>query len=235
MAGSGLQGVERNGGAGDRIMARSDSNIQNAAATVVRTCAGFWRPPLRWALKPLLEWRAARIARGVAPLLSAGELVLDFGTGDGVVAQRISQRSGCEITGLDTIRYGDPGLSFIPYDGRRIPVGDGEFDTVMALFALHHCADVEASLAECRRVARKRLLVVEEVYVNRFEELFTKAEDWVANRILSGAVEIPLHFKPPCGWKELFARQRLALAREARLRPLPFLPLRTVLYELHKV
>lgn len=124
------------------------------------------RAVTRGVLGPLLNWRANRIARVVGPRLAAGETVLDFGTGDGVVARAIAKQSGSRITGLDTISYGDLGFPFIPYDGGRIPLEDGNFETVTALLALHHATDVEASLAECARVAHHRLLIVEEVFTN---------------------------------------------------------------------
>ena len=67
------------------------------------------------------------------------------------------------------------------------------------------------------------------------EEVFTKVEDWIANRLLSGEVDITLRFRPPHEWHECFPRVGLKLLGEKRFKPLPFLPLRTIIFELEKV
>jgi len=193
-----------------------------------------WRALSRALVAPVYNWRTRRIAQTLGPQISAGETVLDFGAGDGEVARAIVAHSGCRLTGLDTITYGDIGLDFVLYDGHTIPLADDSFDTVMALFVLHHCTDPDQALAECRRVSRRRLLIVEEVYTNRLEALFTSAEDWVTNRLLSGDVDIPLNFRSLADWRATFRRLGLAQRSERTFRPLPFIPLRTVLFELEK-
>jgi len=193
-----------------------------------------WRYLSRSVLYPLMRWRARRIGRRLGPLFTRGERVLDVGTGDGLVARAIARVGSCSITGIDTVDYGDIGFPCLTYVGGRMPFQDESYDTVMALFSLHHSGDAEFSLGECRRVAAKRLIVVEEVFQNRLEELFTKGEDWVTNRLLSGEVHIPFQFKSLSRWRELFDRLGLDLELQRRFFPLPFIPLRTVLFVLRK-
>jgi len=60
-------------------------------------------------LKAVMDWRARRIARTLGPLLRADETVLDFGTGDGVVARTIMAESGCSLCGGSSLlRYSRP-------------------------------------------------------------------------------------------------------------------------------
>lgn len=193
-----------------------------------------WRTLSRALVAPVYNWRTRRIAQTLGPRFSTGETVLDFGIGDGEVARAIVAQSGCHLTGLDTITYGDSGLDCVLYDGHDIPLANDSFDTVMALFVLHHCADPDRALAECRRVSRRRLLIVEEVFTNRLEAVFTSAEDWVTNRLLSGDVDIPLNFRSLTDWRATFRRMGLTQRSERTFRPLPFIPLRTVLFELEK-
>jgi len=42
----------------------------------------------------------------------------------------------------------------------RLPLRDNAADTVMALLTVHHWSDLEAGLAELRRVARRRVVVL---------------------------------------------------------------------------
>src|SRR4030095_6347797 len=59
------------------------------------------RAVTRGILGPLLGWREKRMAQVVGPCLAVGETVLDFGTGDGVVARAIVRQSNCQMMGLD--------------------------------------------------------------------------------------------------------------------------------------
>ncbi|MFE7443234.1 class I SAM-dependent methyltransferase [Streptomyces chartreusis] len=53
----------------------------------------------------------------------------------------------------------------------RLPLRDNAADTVMALLTVHHWSDLEAGLAELRRVARRRVVVLtwdQQVFRERF-------------------------------------------------------------------
>jgi SAM-dependent methyltransferase len=200
-----------------------------------RPTGGGWRKLSRGALHPLMRWRASRIARVLGSRLSKDETVLDVGTGDGMVAREIQRVSGARITGIDTVVYGNVGYPCLTYSGRRMPVEDSSFDSVLALFSLHHTSDIEAAVGECRRVSTGRVLIIEEVFRNKIEELFTKGEDWLANRLLSGDVDVPLQFRSLADWRAIFARQGLTVEKETRFFPLPFIPLCTMFFELRKV
>jgi SAM-dependent methyltransferase len=53
----------------------------------------------------------------------------------------------------------------------RLPLRDGAADAVMALLTVHHWSDLAAGIAELRRVARRRVLVLtwdQQVYRERF-------------------------------------------------------------------
>jgi SAM-dependent methyltransferase len=211
-----------------------DPGLTTAAVHEPPRAITGWRKLSRGVLRPLMSWRARRIARNLGPLFTRGERVLDVGTGDGLVARAIAEVGHCSITGIDTVDYGDIGFPCLTYAGGRMPLGDDSFETVMALFSLHHSTDVETSLRECVRVAARRVILVEEVFKNRLEEIFTKGEDWVANRLLSGEVEVPFQFKSIAEWRGLFGRIGVDTELERRFFPLPFIPLRTMTFVLRK-
>jgi len=50
------------------------------------------------------------------------------------------------------------------YDGARMPFADGAFDAALAMYVLHHTPDPARVLAEMKRVSRRRIVLVEELY-----------------------------------------------------------------------
>jgi 2-polyprenyl-3-methyl-5-hydroxy-6-metoxy-1,4-benzoquinol methylase len=100
--------------------------------------------------------------------LADPDSLLDVGCGEGVVVQRLARRlPAARVVGVDleeqSLRAGwsahaAPNLEYRAMDGRTLPFGDGEFDTVSAIELLEHVPDPEAMLAEMARCARRHLL-----------------------------------------------------------------------------
>jgi SAM-dependent methyltransferase len=86
--------------------------------------------------------------------------VLDLGAGEGFVAELIG------AVAVDVGAFRKARVPYVVYDGRRLPFGDGGFDTVVVLLTLHHCVDPDTVLNEALRVARGRVIVTESVYRN---------------------------------------------------------------------
>lgn len=94
-----------------------------------------------------------------------GRSVADIGCGTGVLLSRIKeQRPEIErLTGVDFVIDDASAIDGIEYVAARIealPFDDNEFDTVVCTHVLEHVLDFRASLAELRRVASKRVIVV---------------------------------------------------------------------------
>lgn len=132
--------------------------------------AGF-----RGAQKALLFAAAGRTnARVVADLaaLGADDHVVDIGCGPGN-AVRAAARRGARATGVDPAPVMLRVARLLTRPGRRIdwaegaaeaiPVPDGAATLVWSLLCVHHWADIDAGLAEARRVLAPggRLLAVE--------------------------------------------------------------------------
>lgn len=89
--------------------------------------------------------------------LPAGGRLLDLGTGDGDLWQYADP--AWEWNGLDISEVGVrraagrfPALAALVGTTERLPYADGGFDAVVAADTLEHAFDLEASLAEVRRV-----------------------------------------------------------------------------------
>jgi SAM-dependent methyltransferase len=90
-----------------------------------------------------------------------GDQVLDVGAGRGFLARRLAERAAGLVVGVDLFASGGAGRAhLLRADGEALPFRDGAFDTVTCCHTLEHVQDAEAAVAELRRVARRRLVVV---------------------------------------------------------------------------
>jgi ubiquinone/menaquinone biosynthesis C-methylase UbiE len=180
----------------------------------------------RWLFAPVLETKAARLSRAIAPHLAGAQRVLDFGCGDMVLTRALARACpGAALVGLDVVDTSLTELSPVLYDGRRIPYPDGHFDAACATFALHHCVEELDALAELKRVTRGKLLILEETYASRWGWLLTCAHDWVVNRVESWSVPIPFRFHTDAEWRAAFAALGCKVESDERVWQLPFLNL----------
>ncbi|MFA5940830.1 MAG: methyltransferase domain-containing protein [Sinimarinibacterium sp.] len=96
----------------------------------------------------------------------SGETVLDVGCGTGYLLDWMKQRRPeLALTGTDFIveegaRTRHPAIRFVQGHIERLPFEDNAFDTVTCTHVLEHILEFRTALAELRRVARKRLIVV---------------------------------------------------------------------------
>lgn len=107
----------------------------------------------------------ALVAEGIAPLLdevmvSAGDRILDVGTGPGPVAAMAATR-GAKPVGLDfseamlaEARRAHPDIEFQTGSAEALPFRDSEFDAVVGNFVLHHSGEPDKVLREAFRVLR---------------------------------------------------------------------------------
>lgn len=101
----------------------------------------------------------ARISRDIV-----GSSVCDVGCGTGALLRVLrSAHPGIpRWAGLD-VQIGDNGDAGIEYFAgkiERLPFADGEFDTVVCTHVIEHLLDYRAAIAELRRIAGRRLIVV---------------------------------------------------------------------------
>jgi SAM-dependent methyltransferase len=91
---------------------------------------------------------------------------LDVATGGGHVAQRLRE-AGLEVVSCDAA----PGMRpDVVCRAEDLPFADASFDVVTSRLGAHHFEDVEAAVREMARVARERVLVVDNVYAGEAVE-----------------------------------------------------------------
>jgi SAM-dependent methyltransferase len=109
----------------------------------------------------LVEWAAgARTA-------------LDVATGGGHVARRLRD-AGLEVVTCDAA----PGMRpDVVCRAEDLPFADESFDVVTSRLGAHHFEDVDAAVREMARVARERVLVVDNVYAGEAGETANPVRD----------------------------------------------------------
>jgi SAM-dependent methyltransferase len=94
-----------------------------------------------------------------------GGSVCDVGCGTGALLKqmRAAQPQLSRLTGVDFVIDDASRLDGIEYVAAKIealPFDDGEFDTVICTHVIEHILDYRAAIAELRRIARRRLIIV---------------------------------------------------------------------------
>src|SRR3546814_13808621 len=95
-----------------------------------------------------------------------GSSALDVGCGTGYLLHVLAVgRTEMKLTGVYVIidsetRKRAEGISFHEANIERLPFPDKSFDTVICTHVLEHILDFRGALAELRRVAAKRLIIV---------------------------------------------------------------------------
>jgi ubiquinone/menaquinone biosynthesis C-methylase UbiE len=155
-----------------------------------------------------MSLRDDEIGRRVAPHLAPGAEVLDLGSGTGRLSRWLARRVGIRPTLADVVEFGNRVGGF-PYvrleDPLRLPFETGSFDVVMMLFVLHHVEawdDQERLVAEAARVARRRLVIIEDTPTSALDRAFNVAWDWLLN--LRHGVPKPFTFRTPDAWERVF-------------------------------
>jgi ubiquinone/menaquinone biosynthesis C-methylase UbiE len=174
-----------------------------------------------------LKDRARIIASQVGPHLKGVDgKTIDYGTGDGQVAQNLHDNIGLDVEGVDIRTYKSPNVT-IPvalFDGKHVDVSDGKYEAGLLTNVLHHEKDNESILKELDRIVSNRLVVLETVPVGENDEEMGKDKDrtfmndYLYNRLFHNAnVPVPGAFETPKDWVKRFEQHGWKLTHEEDL------------------
>lgn len=150
-----------------------------------------------------------------------------------MVAKFVREKVPVDIIGVDVIDINATNLPFKQYNGKQIPLANKSQDVTYAISVFHHTTNAESLLAECIRVTRKKLIIVEDVYKNGLELLITKSLDYT-NILVSTDMEMPLNFRKEKEWLALFRRyKKVKDVYTRKVRPVLLRPTRHRLFEIN--
>jgi ubiquinone/menaquinone biosynthesis C-methylase UbiE len=126
-----------------------------------------WISP--WASKIAIR-RAREAATRLVALLEHGESILDIGTGDGRIADEVASHLSAAIVLVDLVDGRHSQLPLVVGRGEDLPFGDKSFDVTLLVTVLHHTKNPRMLIKEAARVARRTVVVQEDVYGNNIVE-----------------------------------------------------------------
>ncbi|MCF6369307.1 class I SAM-dependent methyltransferase [Rhizobium halophilum] len=95
----------------------------------------------------------------------AGTSICDVGCGTGALLRHI-QAANPDLTRLVGVDFvvedaaAIPGVEYVAAKIESLPFKDGEFDTVVCTHVIEHVLEYQAAIAELRRIAKTRLIIV---------------------------------------------------------------------------
>jgi SAM-dependent methyltransferase len=111
-----------------------------------------------------------RIARQIAEALGGARSVVNVGAGAGAYEPRDRDVVAVEPSSVMLRQRPLDAAPAVQASAEEIPFGDGSFDAALAVLTMHHWSDWRAGVAEMRRVARHRvvMLTFDPEYIARY-------------------------------------------------------------------
>ena len=148
------------------------------------------------------ENRDNAILDNLDSFLNGEKKVLDLGCGDGRLSEKISEKYGVKVHGVDVFDSGEKNIDFSLFDGKKIPFKNNSFDSVFIFDVLHHTKNPEDLLDEVFRVSKKSVIIKDHFYENNFDLFLLKIFDFLGN--LFPYSKTPFNFKSKKEWKKMF-------------------------------
>jgi SAM-dependent methyltransferase len=154
------------------------STIESTGDGILMTFAQRTSEGLRKLNITVRPWSAEAIAtrnRVQAEMLAdhirSGDTVLDVGCGTAHLTQCVADTFGAKVTGMDVQDFRVAQVPFQQFDGVSIPAPDNSFDHIILSFTLHHCNEPLKLIQDCRRVARRTVMVFEDLPSSKYENM----------------------------------------------------------------
>lgn len=164
--------------------------------------------------------RETELAEIIGEAVDSDCTVLDVGGGNGKLSKRVAEITGARVHICDVGTQRMRGLTYLPMDRPdALPCGDATFDVVLMAFMLHHLANrdlQERLLREAARVARRRIVLLEDTAEGQIERVLNAAWDLLLN--VPQGIPTPLNFRSIAGWERALRVSGFVNVRSRRFR-----------------
>lgn len=150
-----------------------------------------------------LEARSEFFTRFFEKDLPPQSTILDVGGRWGFYTNPLEKRGHKPLV-IDVVRPGYQKAPVVLYDGVKMPFADKSFDVSLFVTVLHHIRDQALVLQEARRVTRKRILIVEDLFHHPAGRFWTILRDRLLNFEWFGH---PCGFRTEPAWKVFLKEQ----------------------------
>lgn len=154
-----------------------------------------------------LEKRSENFVKLFENWLPKESRVLDIGGGWGFYFDPLKKR-GHHATVLDVVKPGYQKSPVVLYEGKKIPFDDESFDVSLMITMLHHVPNPRELIKEVRRVTKKYVVVVEDLYNHPLGRMWTEWRDKSYNIEF---LDHPCQFKKKEEWKTIFSESGFSL------------------------
>jgi ubiquinone/menaquinone biosynthesis C-methylase UbiE len=170
--------------------------------------------------------RAEILYLSLEEFLKKEEIILDVGRGSCNIVEILEEKD-FNVVPLD---IGDnsivEGINPVVYGGEKMPFKENTFDKSMILAVLHHTNQQKIVLKEVLRVTKNRIIIIEDVYINKIDKLLTKFVDSLINLEFDGINSN----RTDSEWRNFFNTNGLRIVNVKFLKR--YLVFKPVIYEL---
>ncbi len=143
--------------------------------------------------------------------ISEKDKVLDLGCGSGIVAKQIEKTFKSKVEGIDIIDMRVVDISLKIYNGRDLSfIPDDEFDVVLISYVLHHTEDPEGILKQAKRIAKKYVIIYEDLNEGFFGKIYCYCHGRLYDLFFLKN-SIPAKFFTEEEWKSIFKNMGLKI------------------------
>jgi ubiquinone/menaquinone biosynthesis C-methylase UbiE len=164
--------------------------------------------------------------------MEKGAKILDLGCGCGIAGREFQKFFKSDLIGIDVVDKRVEKIPFLIFDGKNIPFPDNHFDYVLISYVLHHAKDPVLLLREAKRVARKKIIIYEDLVEDWLSELICKIHGLTFSLLFQDK-KGNNNFKKEEEWKKIFDNLKLKIIFEKNIPPL-LIPIDKKLFVLDK-
>ena len=162
-------------------------------------------------LRPFYDNQAKKMCHDFREYISKQDRVLDLGCGSGIVAKKIESTFKTKVEGVDIIDMREVDIPLKLYNGKDLSfIKDNEFDVVLISYVLHHTGDLESILKQATRIAKKHIIIYEDLNEGFFGKIYCFFHGKLYDLVFLKN-NIPARFLNEKQWKNLFKELNLKL------------------------